>query len=173
VSTSVDPAQNKFYVNSPNPGTLLGFSTNVNYKKLSAVVNFNGAFGHYLFNNTMATVLGLNNLSGRNISPEYFKPELNESISNSAAPSTRYLEKGDYLKLSNLSVSYQIGDIGTAIRNLNITLTGQNLFVLTGYNGFDTEVNTDGSSGRFPSLVIEYITYPASRTFLLGLSFSL
>ncbi len=173
VSTSVDPAQNKFYVNSPNPGTLLGFSTNVNYKKLSAVVNFNGAFGHYLFNNTMATVLGLNNLSGRNISPEYFKPELNESISNSAAPSTRYLEKGDYLKLSNLSVSYQIGDIGTAIRNLNITLTGQNLFVLTGYNGFDPEVNTDGSSGGIPSLGIEYIPYPSSRTFLLGLSFSL
>src|SRR5690606_8442441 len=61
VGTDVDPAQNKFYVNSPNPKTLLGISTDVTYKKFSVSVNFNGAFGHYLFNNTLATVLGINN----------------------------------------------------------------------------------------------------------------
>ncbi|HLU95173.1 MAG TPA: SusC/RagA family TonB-linked outer membrane protein, partial [Membranihabitans sp.] len=88
VGTEVDPAQNKTYVNSPNPNTLLGVSTDVTFKRFTALVNFNGAYGHYLFNNTLATVLGLNNLSGRNISPVYFRPDLNESISNSASPST-------------------------------------------------------------------------------------
>src|SRR5690606_30374830 len=96
--TDVDPAQNKFYVNSPNPKMLLGFSTDVSYKRFSAVVNFNVAFGHYLFNNTLATVLGINNLSGKNISTEFFRPDQKESVSNSAAPSTRYLEKGNSLK---------------------------------------------------------------------------
>lgn len=171
--SDVDPAQNKTYIHSPNPKALLGFSTDISYKRFYAVVNFNGAFGHYLFNNTLATVLGISNLSGKNISPVYFKPELNESVSNSAAPSTRYLEKGDYMKLSNATISYRVGNIGNTIKNLNVSLTGQNLFVFTKYRGFDPEVNTEGGANGIPSLGIEYIPYPSSRTFLLGVNFSL
>src|SRR5699024_8310872 len=96
IGTDVDPASNKFYIHSPNPKTLLGITTNLSYKKFSLSANLNGAFGHYLFNNTYATVLGLSNLSGKNISPRYFKPEWKESVSNSATPSDRYLEKADY-----------------------------------------------------------------------------
>lgn len=172
VGTEVDPAQNKTYVNSPNPNTLLGVSTDVTFKRFTALVNFNGAYGHYLFNNTLATVLGLNNLSGRNISPVYFRPDLNESISNSASPSTRYLEKGNYLKLSNASIIYNLGNVGNSIHNLSISLTGQNVFVFTKYRGFDPEVNTDGSTDGIPSLGIEYIPYPSARTFLFGIQFS-
>ncbi|UAY53784.1 SusC/RagA family TonB-linked outer membrane protein [Arachidicoccus terrestris] len=168
-----DPALNKFYVGSPNPKYLLGISTDVTYKKFTATFNMNGAFGHYLFNNTMATVLGLSNLPGRNIGNVYFNPSAKESVSNSASASTRYLEKGDYMKMSNITLSYRVGDIGKSIKNLNISLTGQNLFVLTGYNGFDPEVNTDGASSDIPSLGIEYLPYPPARTILLGVNFSL
>src|SRR5690606_32831586 len=173
VGTSVDPALNKFYVNSPNPNFLLGLSTDVSYKRVTATLNMHGAFGHYLFNNTRATVLGLNNLSNRNIAEDIFNREIPESTSNSAAPSTRYLEKGDFLKLSNVTLSYNVGNIGNAIQNLNISLTGQNLFVISGYTGFDPEVNTDGANDEIPSLGIEYIPYPPARTFLLGVNFSL
>ena len=172
-STSVDPAQNKYYVASPNPKYLLGVSTDVSYKRFSAVVNMNGAFGHYLFNNTFATVLGINNLSTKNIAKDFFNKDIKEATSNSAAPSTRYLEKGDYMKMSNVSLSYRLGNIGKSIKNVNVSLTGQNLFVMTGYKGFDPEVNTDGSNGGIPSLGIEYIPYPSARTFLLGVNFSL
>ncbi|WP_188504694.1 SusC/RagA family TonB-linked outer membrane protein [Parapedobacter pyrenivorans] len=171
--TDVDPALNKFYLGSPNPKYLLGISTDVSYKRLTATINMHGAFGHYLFNNTMATVLGVNNLSNRNIGHVFFDPQAVESTSNSASPSNRYLEKGDFMKMSNLTLSYNVGNIGSAIRNLNVSLTGQNLFILTGYNGFDPEVNTDGASEDIPSLGIEYIPYPPARTFLLGINFSL
>jgi len=172
VGTAVDPALNKFYVGSPNPTSLLGISTDVTYKRFTATLNMHGAFGHYLFNNTMATVLGVNNLSNRNIGKSFFDTQLGESTSNSAAPSTRYLEKGDFLKLSNLTLSYNVGNLG-GIRNVNVSLTGQNLFVFTGYSGFDPEVNTDGAANDIPSLGIEYLPYPSARTFLLGLNFSL
>jgi len=173
VGTDVDPALNKFYLGSPNPKYLLGITTDVSYKRFTATVNMHGAFGHYLFNNTMATVLGVNNLSNRNIGRVFFDPQAGESTSNSASPSNRYLEKGDFLKMSNLTLSYNVGNIGNTVRNLNISLTGQNLFILTGYNGFDPEVNTDGTSNGVPSLGIEYIPYPPARTFLLGINFSL
>lgn len=173
VGTNVDPAQNKFYAASPNPKYLLGINTDVTYKKLSANLNFNGAFGHYLFNNSYATGLGIANLPGRNIAKAFYDRNVKESTSNSAAPSTRYLEKGNYLKLGNATVSYNVGNVGNALKGLRVSLTGQNLFVLTKYNGFDPEVNTDGGSNGIPSLGIEYLPYPSARTFLLGVNFSL
>src|SRR5699024_160013 len=127
VGTDVDPASNKFYTHSPNPKTLLGITTNLSYKNFSLMANLNGAFGHYLFNNTYATVLGLNNLSGKNISPGYFKPDLNESVSNSATPSTRYLEKANYLKLNNVTLNYNTGDLCNDIKNARVNVTGQDL----------------------------------------------
>lgn len=172
-STENDPAINKFYSNSPNPTTLLGISSNVSYKKVSLAVNMNGALGHYLFNNTAATTMGLSNLSTRNIGSAFFNQSVKESTSNSAAPSTRFLEKGDYLKLANLTLSYRFGDIGGALKNLNVSLTGQNLFIITDYTGFDPEVNTDGTTNGIPSLGIEYLPYPPSRNVLLGINFSL
>ncbi|WP_090388644.1 SusC/RagA family TonB-linked outer membrane protein [Niabella drilacis] len=173
VSTKNDPATNKFYLNSPNPKTLLGVSTNLSYKKFSFAANINGALGHYLFNNTAATTLGVSNLSARNIGSAFFNTAVKESTSNSAAPSDRYLEKGNYMKMANMTFSYKVGDIGSTLRNFNISLTGQNLFVITKYTGFDPEVNTDGSSGGIASLGIEYLPYPPARTILLGINFSL
>lgn len=173
ISTTNDPAVNKYYMNSPNPTTLLGISTNVNYKKFSLAANMNGAFGHYLFNNTAATGLGLTNLSSRNIGSKFFDTSVKESTSNSAAPSSRFLEKGDYLKLANLTLSYRVGNVGKTLKNLNVSLTGQNLFIITKYTGFDPEVNTDGSTNGIPSLGIEYLPYPPARNILLGVNFSL
>lgn len=173
ISTANDPAINKFYKNSPNPTTLLGISTNVNYKQFSLAANMNGAFGHYLFNNTAATTLGLSNLSSRNIGSAFFNTAVKESTSNSAAPSTRFLEKGNYLKMANLTLSYKVGNVGKTLKNLNVSLTGQNLFIITKYTGFDPEVNTDGATNGIPSLGIEYLPYPPARNLLLGVNFSL
>ncbi|MCH5596735.1 SusC/RagA family TonB-linked outer membrane protein [Niabella ginsengisoli] len=168
-----DPAINKVYSGSPNPTTLLGVSTNVRYKKITLGANMNGAMGHYLFNNTAATSLGISNLPLRNIGSAFFDTRVKESTSNSASPSTRYLEKGNYLKMANLTLSYNVGDIGKTLKNFNVSLTGQNLFIITKYTGFDPEVNTDGATNGIPSLGIEYLPYPPARTVLLGVNFSL
>lgn len=168
-----DGGNTLYYSGSPNPKALLGISTDVSYKKLTATLNMNGTFGHYVFNNTAASVLGIGNLGTRNIAKEIIGTGVKEAISNAPAPSTRNLEKGNYIKMANASLNYRIGNIGKDIRNVTITLTGQNLFVITKYNGFDPEVNTDGGVGGIPSLGIEYIPYPSARTVLLGVNFSL
>ena len=172
-SIYADGGNTLYYSGSPNPTMLLGISTDFNYKQFTATVNMNGNFGQYVFNNTAATVLGIGNLGTRNIAKDLVGNDVKEAISNAPAPSTRNLEKGDYIKMANASIGYRIGNIGNSIRNLNISLTGQNLFFITKYKGFDPEVNTDGGFGGIPSLGIEYIPYPSARTFLIGLSFSL
>ena len=173
IYTGGDPAANKFYLGSPNPKVLLGISTDVTYKAFTASFNMNGTFGQYIFNNTAATVLGIGNLGNRNVAKSIIASAVKEAVSDAPAPSNRFLEKGNYIKLANATLSYRIGNLGKAIKNLNISLTGQNLFIITSYTGFDPEVNTDASFDGIPSLGVEYVPYPSARTILLGINFSL
>jgi iron complex outermembrane receptor protein len=173
IYTGGDPSINRFYQGSPNPKTLLGLSTDFSYKNLSVVVNMNGNFGHYIYNNTANSVLTIGNLGTRNIAKSLIEGDVQEDPSNPITPSTRYLEKGNYLKMANATISYSFANLGNTVRNLTISLTGQNLFVITDFTGFDPEVNTDKSVGGIPSLGIEYTPYPTARTFLIGVSMSL
>ena len=174
-SLYADGGSTLYYSGSPNPKMLLGLSSDFSYKKFSASIGMNGTFGHYLFNNTAASVLGIGNLLGsRNIAKELINNGgFQEALSNAPAPSTRNLEKGNYLKMANATIGYRVGNIGNSIRNLYISFTGQNLFIITNYTGFDPEVNTDAGNDGIPSLGVEYIPYPSARTFSLGLNFSL
>ena len=171
-SVYADGGNTLYYVGSPNPKMLLGIFTDLSYKKFTATINMNGTFGHYVFNNTAASVLGIGNLGTRNIAADLIGGDVKEAISNAPAPSTRNLEKGNYIKMANASVGYRIGNVGP-VRNLYISLIGQNLFVITKYKGFDPEVNTDAGFGGIPSLGVEYIPYPSARTVQLGINFSL
>ncbi len=159
-----------YYKGDPNPSTILGISTTVGYKKLSLTANMNGAFGHYIYNNTANSVLPIGNLGTRNLSADLFGN--GESLTNPITSSSRYLEKGNYLKMANATLSYAIGRVGSNISNINLFVTGQNLFVLTNYTGFDPEVNTDKQVNGIPSVGIDYIGYPSARTFLFGVNIS-
>ncbi len=172
-SVYTDDGNTLFYSGSPNPKMLLGINTDFTYKKFSAAINMNGTFGQYIFNNTAATVLGIGNLGTRNISKTLLGGDVMEAISNAPAPSTRNLEKGDYLKMANASIGYRIGDVGNTFKNVYISLTGQNLFVITKYSGFDPEVNTDAGFGGIPSIGVDYVPYPSARTVQLGVNFQL
>ena len=172
-SIYADGGNTLFYSGSPNPKMLLGLNSDFSYKKFTATINMNGNFGQYIYNNTAASVLGIGNLGNRNIAKALINTGIKESLSNAPAPSTRNLEKGDYIKMTNATLSYKIGNIGKSLRNVNVSLTGQNLFVITKYTGFDPEVNTDGGVDGIPSLGIEYIPFPSARTFTLGINFSL
>ncbi|MEI6950550.1 SusC/RagA family TonB-linked outer membrane protein [Paraflavisolibacter sp. H34] len=160
------------YAGTPNPTKLLGFTTRLGYKKLSLEANMNGAFGHYLYNNTANAVLPIGNFGKRNVDASLMELPVPEALSSPLSASTRFLEKGDYLKLANATLSYKLGNIGSTFRNANLYLTGQNLFFLTKYKGFDPEVNTDKAVDGFTSFGIEDQPYPSARTLLIGFTTS-
>ncbi len=170
-SIYTDDGNTLYYSGSPNPTMLLGITTDVSYKNFGFVLNMNGAFGHYLFNETNMNVVPIGNLGTRNIAKSLVGGAVKEAISNPIAPSTRFLEKGNYLKAANATVTYRIGNIGKVIKGATLSLTGQNLFVITKYSGFDPEVNVDKNVGGIPSAGIEYIPYPSARNILLGVRF--
>jgi iron complex outermembrane receptor protein len=84
------------------------------------------------------------------------------------------MEDGGYLKLANATISYDLGSIIKGnVNNARIYLSGTNLLLFTGYEGFDPEVNTVNDAEGLPSAGIDYIPYPSARTIILGVNFSL
>jgi iron complex outermembrane receptor protein len=163
---------NPVFAGDPNPTSFLGISTDVTWKKFNLGLNFHGNFGNLIYNNTDMSVLNISNIQGgRNIGSQLVGN--GENKTNPITPSTRFLEKGDFVKLGNATISYKLGNLGKFIRNANVYLSGSNLFVISKYKGFDPEVNVDKTLNGIPSLGIDYIGYPTSRTIIFGLNFSL
>ncbi len=135
-------------------------------------MNMGGSFGFLLYNNTATAVTNIAGIAqGRNIDLNAYNSA--ELPSDGALASDRYLENGNYWKLRNATVTYNIGKVGKYINNLSAYVTGSNLFVITKFSGFDPEVNIDKSNNGYPSRSIEYIPYPTPRTITLGINFSL
>lgn len=162
-----------FYLGNPNPKTILGLNTSVNYKKLTFSANLNGAFGQKIYNNTRTSIVPISNLGTKNIAKGLVNPGHLESLANPISASSRYIENGNYLKLANATITYNVGNISNVIHNMNVFFTGQNLLVITKYKGFDPEVNTDKSINGVPSAGIEFTPYPSARIFNFGINFSL
>jgi len=160
------------YSGDPNPTAYMGFSTDISYKKWSLNIGAHGSFGNKIYNNTAMSVLNISNIiGGRNIASGLVSTS--ESPANPITTSTRFLESGSYVKLHSATIKYTFGNVGKSLKNLNVFVSGNNLFVISKYKGFDPEVNVDKALNGIPSLAIDYIGYPTQRTFLLGLNFSL
>jgi iron complex outermembrane receptor protein len=158
------------------PTLMYSFSGSVAHKGFDLVVNFNGVSGNKIYDNTANSffykarlVKGINTTTEGIGSPE-------ESISNAAGISTRYLKNGAYLRLNNLALGYTFNTAKIGIKwatGLRFSVTGQNLFVITKYNGYDPEVNTDRTSGDgVISSGIDYLSYPKARSIIFGLNLS-
>lgn len=164
-------AEGKKYVGDPNPDRILGVSASFQYKNWDMVANFNGAFGHQVYNNTATSILVASNpTKGRNSSPLYTIE--GESPDNAISASTRYLEEGDFIRLNNLTIGYNFEDAPWIFESARLSFTGQNLFLITDYTGFDPEVNVNKAVDGVPSFGIDYVPYPNSRTFSFGLNVS-
>ena len=95
------------------------------------------------------------------------------SIANSRI-SSRYIEDGSYLRLKAITLSYNFTKNVTdkiGLSNLSIYTTGENLFTITNYKGFDPEVNFAGNSTQVYG--IDYGTYPQTRNIIFGIRASL
>ena len=163
-----------YYVGDPNPEILLGISPVILYKKISLTANMYGAFGHDVFYQSLMNFLNVGGISGgSNIALSVFRDPVKEAIANPVTPSSRFILKGNYLKIANLTLNYALGNVKNVFKEANIYITGQNLFILTKYPGFDPETNADASINGIPSLGIDNTQYPSSRTIIFGINFSL
>ncbi|BAO76110.1 SusC/RagA family TonB-linked outer membrane protein [Winogradskyella sp. PG-2] len=162
-----DSTDKSFIDKDALPDVTTGLSLNFSKGNFDASAYFTGQFGFYVYNNTANAFLnGPTFATSRNGTPEALDLQSQEV-------STLYLEKGDFIRLQNVSIGYNVplsGDGG--LQSLRFSLNGQNLFLITDYSGLDPEVssNTGDLGSGIPSAGIDYLSFPRARTFTLGIN---
>jgi TonB-linked SusC/RagA family outer membrane protein len=152
------------------PTFTAGLTNNFDYGKWNLSFFLNAATGFYVYNNTANAYFYRGNLiTGHNVTSDV--AFTNENALNSGQVSTRWLEKGDFLRLSNASLGYTF-DLNNSktFKTLRLSATGQNLFLITKYSGLDPEINTNKQINSVPSRGIDYTSYPKARTITIGLN---
>ena len=171
------PDGGRMVVGSALPNVLYNFHFNIGYKRFDFSMNFNGVSGNKIYNNTAMNKFYKAKLANSLNTTEKAIEFPNESIINSSSVSTRYLEDGSFLRLNNATLAYRFNtkslNIDRWISDMQLSVTGQNLFVITNYSGFDPEVNQNRSIGGIQSFGIDLNGYPKARTFVVGLNITL
>jgi TonB-dependent starch-binding outer membrane protein SusC len=156
------------------PDFIYAFNMNFKYKDFDLGFNFNGVAGNQIYNHTTMTLFSKAQLTRSNNTTDFATQFPNESVSNSNTVSTRYLENGSFLRLNNATLGYNLRSnkigLGNALQNIRLSITGQNLFTITDYSGYDPEVNTGSTVGEIQTFGIDRFTYPRARTFLFSLN---
>jgi len=170
--TGLGTAAKKLLDKQPLPKVNVGFNTNLSYKGFDASASFYGAFGNYIYNNTTNAYFFKGAfIGGRNVTAEAAASPQSQADPNS--PSTKYLEKGDFLRMGNLTFGYTFksGSLERyKIKAARVYVNGNNLLLFTKYSGFDPEVDTDKQLNGVPSAGMDYLAYPRDKSFAVGLN---
>jgi TonB-dependent starch-binding outer membrane protein SusC len=173
----------KTMIGDPNPDYIFGLSMGLNYKGFDFSLMLNGVAGNQIaksyrsfadseLNNYTTDIY--NRWHGEGTSTKM--PRLTQgNHKNTQYISDLYIEDGNYLRLSNLTVGYDLKNIikGLPIQQVRFYLSALNLYTFTKYSGMDPEIgyngDTDGVDNDFAS-GIDLGYYPSPRTILAGVS---
>ena len=143
------------------PDVLLSLQNTFSYKQWSLSFLLRSSIGNDVLNQSRVYYEGFGYFGTRNI----LRSTLDHAnYKDGAYYSSRFVEDGSYLKLDNITLSYDFKLKSKVISKLRCYVTAQNLFTITGYKGIDPEVSI---SGLQPG-IDWYDFYPRTRTFVLG-----
>ncbi|MEY4049371.1 MAG: hypothetical protein RL262_205, partial [Bacteroidota bacterium] len=151
-------------IGNPNPDFTGSIVNEVTYKKLSFRAQVDFVKGVDVFNADFRTRQGVGN--GKVAEQEQRGLIPRGYITGVYAIEEWRIDKGDYVKLRELSLSYNLGKVAFA-NNLSINFSGRNLISWDDYKGYDPEVNAAGQSTLLRG--IDFGSTPIPRTFSFGI----
>lgn len=169
----------KTYIGDPNPDFTFGMTNNFSYKGIGLNIFLTGSVGNDIYNASRIETEGM--YSSRNQSTEVLRrwrnpgditdmPRALISTENVKA-SSRWIEDGSYLRVKNITLSYEFPKQMLKkifLNRLQVYASAQNLITFTKYKGFDPEVNQFGNNATVQG--IDWGTYPQVKTFVFGLN---
>ena len=163
-------------IGNPNPTHIFSLSNMLTWRGFELSVYLQGVAGNKIYNankidltgmsaayNQMTDVLDRWHGEGTSYTMPravYGDPNHNTRVSD------RYVENGAYLRLKNISLSYNFPQRwlkALTVQNARLTFSCENVATITGYSGFDPEVGING---------IDLSNYPISRTYNIGINFN-
>lgn len=191
--------RDRVHIGNPFPTITYGFSLNAGYKGFDVSVLFQGAAGNYVFNSARSTMDRTDDPSNYRAGFTPWTPDnhstttpralqgngivlnadgtrndlqtgyIRTAAAQNAQPSSRFLEKGDYLRGKNVQIGYTfpkpLMDRLKGVGSVRVYVTGQNFFTATKYSGPDPEFNNGNPFQRG----VDFNSYPNLRTFTGGI----
>jgi TonB-linked SusC/RagA family outer membrane protein len=171
-------------IGDPNPDFIFGFSNDFSFRNFNLFIFINGSYGNEIYD--LNRIGLLTQPQKHNVLQTYYEerwtgPGTSNTIEaplHSAGEwkngSNRDVMDGSYLRVKTISLSYNLpyNFLGMeSIRNAQIYISGENLFTLTDYTGFDPEVDLYSSSNT--QMGVDNGAYPASKGIRIGVKLGL
>jgi hypothetical protein len=149
---------------APDPTVFLGANSSVSWKKWDASFSLRANFGNYMYNNRFSnTGVQRNILDPLGFLANGSRSLLETNFTGSGDQyllSDYYVENASFLRMDNINLGYNAGNLVGRTTNLRIGFTVQNAFIVTNYKGLDPEIQ-GGIDNNF---------YPRPRNFVLSLN---
>jgi hypothetical protein len=167
------------------PKFTYGMTNTLSYKNFDLNIFIQGVSGNDIFNATRVDLEGM--FDSKNQSTDVLNrwknpgdvtnmpkaiPSSSGNIDN-INNSTRFIENGSFLRLKSATLAYNLPQNllqRIKLQKASLYVTGQNLFTITDYKGFDPEVNTYGVNSRGTEFGVDYGTYPQTRQIVFGVN---
>ncbi|MBS1634039.1 MAG: SusC/RagA family TonB-linked outer membrane protein, partial [Bacteroidetes bacterium] len=175
-------AAGNFIVGNPNPKLIGGFSNTFSYKGIDLTVLFQGVFGNQIMNGAGGFMSSSFEWFDNQTSDQLNRwqkpgditqvPQLRIDYDNGISASSRYIEDGDYIRLKNVTLGYNLPQTilnRVKLHSVRLYVTGVNILTFTKYTGWDPEVNTDYRAGN-RNQGGDFYAAPQIKNFSVGLN---
>ncbi|WDF77307.1 TonB-dependent receptor [Mucilaginibacter sp. KACC 22773] len=172
-STTTPTSADQTYAGNAQPTYTFGLGNDFTYKNFSLNFFFRGQGGNKIMNASLASFNQPTQASAHGV-PTLTLSEPGTDV-NANLYSTRYLESGAFIRLSNATLAYKFNVAGNYVHGIRLYVTGTNLFIITKYKGVDPELNLNidnQASGQFIGVDSNNF-YPKTRSFLAGIQVDL
>ena len=154
-------ADDRTYIGCAQPDFTANFSSSFQYKNWYMSFLLRGVFGNDVLNGTSLVLGDITRAPGENVLMSAL-----DRAPQTLVYSSHFIEDGSFLRLDNIQIGYDFKFRTSAVKKLRLSLTANNLFVLTKYTGTDPEVSQNGLV--FGIDARNY--YPKTRSVALGLN---
>lgn len=179
--STFDPAtEDRTFIGNPNPDFIYGMTNTLAYKNFSLSIFLQGSQGNDVFNATRIETEGMTDAKNQSqVVVNRWRapgditdiPRAVAGSTNNSRISTRFVEDGSYLRAKAVTLGYALPSALISKIKLNqakFYVTGENLFTITGYKGYDPEVNAFG--GNNTVMGVDFGTYPQTRSLIFGVN---
>jgi len=162
-------------IGNGTPKFVWGFNNSFSFKNLDLNIFLQGMNGFDVYNIQQAMITGGAGDSRSFMASDQVNQWTPQNETDIPATvqfynSSRYVEKGDFIRLANLNIGYNFTNIGPSNLTLKVYASGQNLLLITDYTGYDPELSSrkggQGIEDVAPGINIG--AYPNPRTLTFG-----
>jgi TonB-linked SusC/RagA family outer membrane protein len=167
-------ANDRQYLGNPNPPFTYGLNFNANYHNFDVKIFGQGVWGNKIYQayrrldipTANYPIAALQAWTPSNPSSNYPRLTDNDTNNNFTNPSNFYLQNGAYFRIKTLQLGYTLPSAwvkAADVQRVRVFMSSNNLLTITGYKGYDPEINGGIDMG----------IYPQARTFMVGLDVAL